>query len=115
VALEAFGRRYGIDEARGVTVFALDSCGNVIDKRARLWAQTERLRASLTLASSDSEHLLRSALASFTTLRVFLSTERAGLWREWMDGEGQFISEPSPASSLYHVVSAMSELCKLKR
>jgi mannose-6-phosphate isomerase len=115
VALEAFGSRYGIDAGREVAVFALDNRGCVTDSRARLWAQTERLRTSLVLGDkaqgSERERLRQCAISSFSTLRRYLSTPVPGLWWEWMDAEGSFIAEPAPASSLYHLVSAFTELC----
>jgi len=115
LALMAFGLRHGIHAGRGVTLAGLDAAGTVTDGRARLWAQTERLRASLVLAEApgaDAPVLHQDALAAFATLQHFLSTPRPGLWWEWMDAQGEFVRDPSPATSLYHVATAMSELCR---
>ncbi len=107
-ALEHFGSRHGIDAQRGVTIAAVDAAGRPVDRRARLWAQTERLRTSLLMESSPGAN----SLAAFATLQRFLSTPVNGLWWEWMAADGEFVREPSPATSLYHIMTALSDLCR---
>ncbi|HEY0914264.1 MAG TPA: AGE family epimerase/isomerase [Solimonas sp.] len=107
-ALEHFGSRHGIDAQRGVAIAAVDATGHPVDRRARLWAQTERLRTSLLMESSPGA----SSLAAFATLQRFLSTPVNGLWWEWMAADGEFVREPSPATSLYHIMTALSDLCR---
>lgn len=114
-ALLAFAHRHGVHPARDVTLAAVDAAGGVTDGRARLWAQTERLRADLVLAQApgaDTDGLQRDALAAFATLQRFLSTPLNGLWWEWMAADGEFVRDASPATSLYHVMTAMSDLCR---
>jgi mannose/cellobiose epimerase-like protein (N-acyl-D-glucosamine 2-epimerase family) len=38
---------------------------------------------------------------------------KPGLWRDRRGADGQFIDEPSPASSFYHIVLALSELFRV--
>lgn len=107
-ALESFGRRHGVDAQRGVTIAAVDATGRPTDRRARLWAQTERLRTSLLMEAQPGVE----SLAAFTILQRFLDTPVKGLWWEWMAADGEFVREPSPATSLYHVMTALSDLCR---
>lgn len=101
----------GVDPSRDVAVNSLCLDGKVRDGRARLWPQTERLKAGcaaweLTRAPRYLDIAQRSAAA----LEQYLLTETAGLWRDQMSARGDFIEEPAPASSFYHLVAAIAEL-----
>jgi mannose-6-phosphate isomerase len=43
-------------------------------------------------------------------LRRYLDTAVRGLWYDRLTVEGQFVQQPAPASSFYHIVCAISEL-----
>jgi len=102
--------RTGVD-ARGVTMFALDAALSPIDRGARLWSQTERLRACARAASLTGEPALWNATAQACgALRRFLDVPTPGLWRDRMEADGGFREEAAPASSLYHIVGAIAEL-----
>jgi mannose-6-phosphate isomerase len=101
----------GVDRDRGVVIFALDERLAPIDRGARLWAQTERLRACARAAAlTDDGSLWDSALEAVGALEAFLDVPTEGLWRDWMTAAGAFVEEPAPASSLYHIVGAIAEL-----
>jgi mannose/cellobiose epimerase-like protein (N-acyl-D-glucosamine 2-epimerase family) len=102
--LARFGTDFGIDPARDVAVFSMRSDGKTLDNRARLWAQTERLRTTLLMGSQDD------AQRAFASLQRFLDVPTAGLWHEWMAEDGSFAEAPSPASSLYHLVTGLQGL-----
>lgn len=100
----------GVDRARGVTVEALADDFSVLEPRARLWGQTERLRASMLFG--DEAELAAAALA----VRRFLeAAPRPGLWREHLRADGRFVEEPAPASSFYHLIGAIADLPKSRR
>ena len=103
--LFAAGRR-GFDPARGVVVNAVWPDLAVRDAAARLWPQTEHLKAALILGDREA------ALEAANGLLPFLATPQAGAWRERMDAEGRFLEEPSPATSLYHLYLAVRELAR---
>lgn len=104
----------GVDPRRGVAIFALDAGLAPLDRGARLWAQTERLRACARAAALTGEASLWSATAeACATLEAFLATPTPGLWRDWMGEDGAFREEAAPASSLYHIVGAIAELGRL--
>jgi mannose/cellobiose epimerase-like protein (N-acyl-D-glucosamine 2-epimerase family) len=81
-------------------------------RRARLWPQTEWLKAALILAEvaqgSERERLVGSALAAVRALNLYL--EPTGMWRDKLGADGEFEVEPAPASSLYHIVAAYRQL-----
>ncbi len=113
LALEAFGRKFGIDPTRQVAVFSINESGDMLDRRARLWAQTERLRTSLLFARAGYGNAAVSLLAAASSLSVisaFLSTPVGGLWHEWQTEAGEFETSPAPASSLYHLMTGLGEL-----
>ena len=102
--------RTGVD-ARGVTMFALDAALSPLDPGARLWSQTERLRACARAAALTGEAALwDAAVQACGALEAFLDVPTPGLWRDRMEADGGFREEPSPTSSLYHIVGAIAEL-----
>jgi mannose-6-phosphate isomerase len=96
----------GLDAARGVAVDALSEDFSVLEATARLWPQTEFLKAALALG--DEAQILTPARA----LARYLETPVRGLWRDKLSGGGLFADEPAPASSFYHLVVAIDELRK---
>lgn len=102
--LYAAGLR-GIDAARGVAVDELDDQLKLRSGRARLWPQTERLKAALILGDRVPASHAAEALKG---LQLYL--EPTGLWRDKLEPDGRFIDEPAPASSLYHIAAAWLQL-----
>jgi mannose/cellobiose epimerase-like protein (N-acyl-D-glucosamine 2-epimerase family) len=100
----------GVDPARGVALMALDQGLQPVDHTARLWPQTERTRAGALLAAIEPQVGWPIAAAGAESLLRYLATPVAGLWFENMEADGSFRDEPSPASSLYHLVGAIQAL-----
>jgi mannose/cellobiose epimerase-like protein (N-acyl-D-glucosamine 2-epimerase family) len=105
--LAGFGNRHGVVDGRAI--FATDAAGRVIDGRARLWAQTERLRTMTILGKGTGPAIGESLDA----LRRFMAVPVPGLWSDWIDAEGVLVIEPVPASSLYHIVTGLVPLIEL--
>jgi mannose/cellobiose epimerase-like protein (N-acyl-D-glucosamine 2-epimerase family) len=102
----------GVD-SRGVVLFALDETLAPLDRGARLWAQTERLRACARAAAETGDGGLWDAvLEAVGALDAFLDVPTPGLWRDWMSAGGGFVEEPAPASTLYHITGAIAELVR---
>jgi mannose-6-phosphate isomerase len=99
--LMAFVDGFGIDHLHGGLFDVVDSKGEVVEAGARLWPQAERLKAEFVRPDPEAAKR-RQALAG---LRGFLRPD--GLWHERRDRSGRFAGEPAPASSLYHVTSAI--------
>ncbi|HSZ10533.1 MAG TPA: AGE family epimerase/isomerase, partial [Rhizomicrobium sp.] len=106
--------RHGVDPMRRVAIDSLLDDFSPHAKQARLWPQTERLRAAIALAAlaeGDARAACeRTALAAAEGLTAYLRVKVPGLWRDRMRADGTFVNEPAPASSLYHIAGAVLEL-----
>jgi len=109
--LTEFGRRWGVDPVRNVAVNEVFIDGSKRNTSARLWPQTERLKAALARFQygCDPSEADEVKLA-YLGLRQYLTTNGAITWRDKLDPNGQWIDEPSPGSSLYHIACAYNEL-----
>jgi len=108
--LLALGESRGVDPARCVAVNALLDDFSVEDADARLWPQTERLKAACLAALETGEDCYWAmAVRASRGLRAYLETPRPGLWRDRQHPDGSFVDEPAPASSFYHIVGAILE------
>jgi len=94
----------GVDSQRQVAMNALWDDFSVRDRAARLWPQTEHLKA--TLFFGDDGEVLRAAQG----LAKYLDVPARGAWRDKMQADGSFLDEPAPATSFYHVLIAVLEL-----
>ena len=102
----------GISERLAVAVDAMNEDGSIRSRRARLWPQTEWLKASLLLAelSEDGKRhdFLEAAAAAQRGLWFYLTED--GLWHDKRLPDRSFIEEPAPASSFYHIMAAFRQL-----
>lgn len=114
--LYAAGRR-GVSESPEIAIDALNDDGSIRSRRARLWPQTEWLKASLILSEDaldgDRQRLMEDAAAAMRALWLYLTPD--GLWHDKHLPQGGFIDEPAPASSLYHIVAAFGQLVETGR
>lgn len=106
------GEMHGVDRARGVAVNALDRDLHVTDPQAKLWPQTERLKAwHLAALGAHADAPVGAARAQADAaahgIARYLLADPAGLWREQMNVDGSFVVEDCRASSLYHIVCAI--------
>ncbi|MEW6017802.1 MAG: AGE family epimerase/isomerase [Pseudomonadota bacterium] len=99
--LYAAGLR-GVDAVRGVAMNMLNDDFTVRAAAARLWPQTEWLKAALILGEEP--------LPPAQALARYLDTPAPGVWLDvwWLDGT--FKPEPAPASSFYHIAAACQAL-----
>lgn len=104
--------RSGLDHARGVAVDELDDALAIRSARARLWPQTEWLKAALILAETadgrERAERMNSAREALQGLIPYLRPD--GTWRDKLGADGGFEIEPAPASSLYHLMAAGRQL-----
>lgn len=109
--LYATGRR-GVCPRRDVVMDEMDDALTPRSTRARLWPQTERLRAALILAEDASpgerRALLDDAAAALRGLWLYLEPD--GLWKDKLGPDGAFLAEPAPATSFYHILSAFQQI-----
>jgi mannose/cellobiose epimerase-like protein (N-acyl-D-glucosamine 2-epimerase family) len=95
----------------GVAIDMLLDDLSVHNAAARLWPQTERLKAAALAASltGEAHHWAHAAAAARGLLRYF-DTPTAGLWYDRLSAEGVFHQGPVPASSFYHIVASIVAL-----
>ncbi|MGZ3304338.1 MAG: AGE family epimerase/isomerase [Asticcacaulis sp.] len=110
----------GTDPKRDVTFNELWDDFTPKDENARLWPQTERMKAYVKLAEAaisetDRHNAIAKALQAATGLKKYfdLGTLKLGLYRDRMKSDGSFEIEPAPASTLYHIICAIDEVCSL--
>lgn len=111
-AIETARRLYerglgGVDARRGVALNSVWADFSPRDASARLWPQTEFLKAALVHGDTEG------ALTACNSLRRYLDVGVRGLWRDKMRPDGSFVEEPAPATSLYHLYLAIAELERL--
>lgn len=103
---------WGVDPRRNVAINALDGRLEGRDAMARLWPQTERLKAHLLAAESTADQSRWSATErAVDGLRPYL--DDSGFWRDQMNVAGEFVEEAAPASSFYHIVGAILEMTRI--
>jgi mannose/cellobiose epimerase-like protein (N-acyl-D-glucosamine 2-epimerase family) len=114
--LTSFARAYGIDANRGVAINEVLTDGTIHGGGARLWPQTERLKAAVARyrrLKTDEES--DQALAANHGLARYLAIALPGLWRDKLNQDGTWIEEMVPGSSLYHISCAYTELARVAR
>jgi mannose-6-phosphate isomerase len=104
--------RWGVDAGRGVAFNELWDDMRVKDLEAKLWPQTERVKAWCALleaapTAAAMDRASRQLTAAIQGLQKFFITEPSGIWHEVMRGDGTLTAEPCKASSFYHIVSAI--------
>ncbi len=77
---------------------------SVRERSARLWPQTERLKAAHLLGRQAPAEAAAAALRRYADVLI------PGLWRDRLTAEGRFVEESAPASSFYHLTAAIAEL-----
>lgn len=104
------GETHGVDPARGVAFNSLLDDFSIHDHTARLWPQTERLKAALLAAEiTGEEQYWTQAAKAADGLSLYLNTPVKGLWWDRLSSDGTFVDEPAPASSFYHIICAIAE------
>ena len=112
-ALYEFADGFGLDAEQSLAISETLLDGGVKDASARLWPQTERMKAAIALARLYPEEHPRFEDAvedAWRGLQHFICAETPGLFRDKRRPDGSFAAEGALASSLYHIVAAVSEL-----
>ena len=87
------GSVQGVDTTRNVAFNALDDTLTPLDLSARLWPQTERIKAALIMARTGSSEWMRSKAAKQAAdgvrgLQQYLDVATPGLWRDKLQTNG---------------------------
>ncbi|MTI42988.1 mannose-6-phosphate isomerase, type 3 [Roseibium hamelinense] len=112
--LYQIGEQFGIDAERQVAIMALNDDLETHDPLARLWGQTEWIKAAVILArisvGPEQDAFQNDIVRASDALMQYFKDVPAGLWRDKLKEDGRFIDEPAPASSFYHIICAIGEL-----
>lgn len=95
----------------GALIDEIWSDGSVRTGSARLWPQTERLKAEVMTATPDPARIAEA----FQALGHFIAGAPPGLWHERWTPQDGFAASPAPASSLYHLTGGILEALKSLR
>jgi mannose/cellobiose epimerase-like protein (N-acyl-D-glucosamine 2-epimerase family) len=126
-ALYRFAEDHGTDHAPGpATGLAYDSIlrrgedprlghGASLDENKRLWVQTEAIKAQLVQIERGGD---ANAEARLDTLLdrlfgLYLAVGH-GNWQDHLDRGGRGFAESAPASSLYHLFLALTEVLRVR-
>lgn len=109
--LTGFARAHGICARRGACINEVLTDGIVHDATARLWPQTERIKAAAirhrrTKAVAEATELA----AAIRGLAQYYAVPTPGLWRDKLKPDGSWLEELAPGSSLYHIACAYGEI-----
>ena len=109
------GSVQGVDTVRNVAFNTLTDTLTPEDLAARLWPQTERIKAALIMAKTGGSDWVRSngatqAVNGVRGLQQYFAVKTPGLWRDKLQTNGSFIEEPAPASSFYHIICAAADV-----
>lgn len=95
--------QYGLSAHGELAYDEIWSNGTPHKKSSRFWPQTERIKAAVVLKKFDSADKAMKAL-----IQHYLVMDK-GLWRDTRLENGSYADIPVKASSLYHIINAISE------
>ena len=108
------GERLGTRQ--GVAINGILDDGRIHNANARLWPQTERIKALLgAYRSTGHEHFLHAATRAGLSLLPYLDTDIAGLWHDELLPSGEFTIVPVFTSTFYHLVGVVASIEEIGR
>jgi N-acylglucosamine 2-epimerase/mannose-6-phosphate isomerase len=113
--LVRFAEAYGVDPQTGRTMQIVLDDGTPVDAGARTWPNTERIKAHLALFEATGKDPSEAVTASARLLLdQYLNAAIPGLWLERFTATGEPDANDVPASTLYHVFLAFTEVLRLQ-
>ena len=110
-ALFATARAFGHHGSTGAVADSVQPDGTNLSDRARLWPQTEALKAAISFEKrgvAGATAVRKQALDVLFT--HYLGKPQPGGWVDAINAKGEQVATDMPSSTLYHVVAAMAEL-----
>lgn len=113
--LAEFAERFGVDPASQAVFDCVRDDGAPLKTSSRAWANTERIKAWLALFELTGRDPRAEVAGSLRLLfdRYFAAMP-AGGWIDQFDAEGRPLSKAVPASIVYHLFLAFSEVQRLE-
>lgn len=113
IGLYEIADQAGVDKRTGLAIDEVWSDLEPKKRSARFWPQTERIKAAVSFgewASKDNRaSFARAADQAMVGLQKYFQGVKPGLWEDTMTEDGKFTDQPVKASSLYHIINAISE------
>lgn len=112
-----FAQAHGVSAQTGLCFDAVDRDGKLVAQSHRLWPQTERLKALVAEAERGATPGCRAAaereiLPMARRIQQNYFTLAPGLWIDQLDAQLRPQSQFIPATSLYHIFLAYSEVLR---
>lgn len=104
------GETVGVDRLRNVAINSLLEDFAIHDDEARLWPQTERIKAWALASVHEGGRYWSRVVEAIEGLELYLDTPVRGLWFDRLARKGVLVDAPAPASSFYHIVCAIDAL-----
>ncbi|ABI75526.1 N-acylglucosamine 2-epimerase [Hyphomonas neptunium ATCC 15444] len=113
--LVAGAEQLGVSQTSGLTFNAVATNGAVLDPGSRTWPNTERIKGWLGLSEVTGEDPWKKVESACDTLFKYHLGPGAprGLWHDTISEQGLAITDTVPASTLYHLLLAFSEILRL--
>lgn len=109
--LTNFARANGICPDRNVAINEVSLDGSIIDGNARLWPQTERLKAAVArYRRLKTQEEASEVIAAYNGLASYFQTSCPGTWYDRWMADGSWMQQDAPASSFYHITCGLKEL-----
>lgn len=110
-----FAEERGLDRRSHAVFDAIGADGSPIRATSRIWTNTERIKAALALfelTGADPRPMASTSLSLI--FDRYFAGRMPGLWVDQFDRDGAPIVAPVPASCVYHLFLAFSELLRLE-
>ena len=110
-ALFTFATQYGVDNASNLAFDEVSRSGQIKLHTKRLWPQTEYIKALMSFyrRTGDQAYVDKAGHVAAALNRHYFDVGR-GLWRDKLEADNTCLDEISPASSLYHIIIALTDL-----
>ncbi|HAH11021.1 MAG TPA: mannose-6-phosphate isomerase [Alphaproteobacteria bacterium] len=113
--LVAWAEKYGVCARNGLVYNAVSDRGMVLDSGSRTWPNTERIKGWLALSELSDVDPWPAVSTSLAVLSErFLKPAPSGCWLDMIDGNGTHTGQTIPASTLYHLFLAFSEVLRIQ-
>ena len=111
-ALYEHAMTHGRDAKTGFLMDEISSDGQPRRSSHRLWPQTELIKAQVARYAQGDQ---MAALAAAQTMNALMDhyidqAQQAGAWVDQLDAGGEILNASAPASTFYHLVTAISEM-----
>lgn len=113
-SLLVFAQTYGHSET-GLVMDEIIENGEKYRDTSRLWCQTELLKARVALYENNLSHVNEKAVvkAVDAIFKYYINPAENGLWIDQVNRDGSPVSQNAPASTLYHIFLAFSEVWRV--